>query len=126
MLYEDGETLGSTRSEWWGINAGDVNVDVEGEFENQHTGTRRTMKVQAQKTSDSFQASSGEKDTRESAIPMDGEKAKEAVGTDRAVTKLLYHHFVLTQQRVLLPRVFDFFSFQDRGECVVLDWSVGR
>lgn len=22
--------------------------------------------------------------------------------------------------------MFDFFSFQDREECVVLDWSVGR
>lgn len=47
LLYKDGETLGSTRSGWWGINKGDVNVDVEGESEYQHTGTRRTMKMQA-------------------------------------------------------------------------------
>lgn len=34
-------------------------------------------------------------------LPVDGERVKETVGTDRAVTKLLYHHFVsvLTQER---------------------------
>lgn len=48
-------------------------------------------------------------------IPVDGEKVKETVGTARAVTKLLYHHFVsvLTQETGFFAQgVLIFFLFR--------------
>lgn len=92
---------------WWGIKKGDGNADVKGESEYHHTGTRRTMRIQALKKPGIFlQAASGEKATRESTKTVDGEKVKETAGTDRAVIKLLYHHLVsvLTQERAFLAQ----------------------